>query len=272
MNLSETQSISVQLVWQHMHAAVMETQSRQNVASGGSSTCAISLTKRHRITWDNVHDTCLANKEIRNMLLYMFRDVYVHDDSQGNCTPCIIDVMSQVRRKTNLKIVNIELYQQVRLEEYNFLFGVHSEHQDEFLQCTPSKNQDEHECKTTCNAAKVLTLYTDMSSMNMAKNACKQSPSHMLKAYSHIVDAMAAAPNPRMCNTFAMVALEINLRDVCECRTAHSAQYARNSKEFRIVHLDSMMPRLSVEIQVRGQVNTMAMYMYGPFPTTVFRG
>jgi len=146
------------------------------------------------------------------MLLYMFRDVYVHDDSQGNCTPCIIDVMSQVRRKTNLKIVNIELYQRVRLEEYNFLFGVHSEHEDEILHCTPSKNQDEHECKTTCNAAKVLTLYTDMFSMNMAKNACKQSPSHMLKAFSHIVDAMAAAPNPGMCNIFAMVALEMRSR------------------------------------------------------------
>jgi hypothetical protein len=201
------------------------------------------------------------------MLLRMFRDVYVHDDSQENSTPCIIDVMSQVRLKTSLKIINIELYQRVCPEEYNFLFGIRHEHEDELIYCITDKKLHEHKCKITGNANPVLTLYTDTFSMQMANNTCKLSSPHILKAFSHIVDAMAAAPNPGICSTFAMVALDVRTQDIRECQTANSAQYARNRKEFHIVNLDSIIPRLSLEIQLRGPVNTMANYMYGPFPS-----
>ena len=246
----------------------MQTESPQKMASQSDATRTISLTTPHQITWDNIYVTCLANTEIRNMLLRMFRDVYVHDDSQENSTPCIIDIMSQVRLKTSLKIVKIELCQRVRSEEYNFLFGIRHEHEDELMDYISDRNQHEHECKITGNTDAVLTLYTDKFSMEMANNTCQLSSPQVLKAFSHIVDAMAAAPNPGICNTFAMVALEVSTQDVRECQTANSAQYARNRQEFHIVKFDSIMPRLSLEIQQRGPVNTMAMYMYGPFPST----
>jgi len=200
--------------------------------------------------------------------LRMFRDVYVHDDSQENLTPCIIDIMSQVRLKTSLKIVNIELYQRVRSEEYNFLFGIRHEHENGVMHHISDTKKHEDRCEITGDAHAVLTLYTDTFSMDMANNKCQLSSSHVLKAFSHVVDAMAAAPNPGLCNTFAMVALEVRTQDIRECQTANSAQYARNRKEFHIVNFESIMPRLSLEIQLRGPLNTMAMYMYGPYPST----
>jgi len=231
----------------------------------------INHTKRHRITWDNVHDACLVNEDTVNILLYTFRDVYVHDETQGESTPSIVAIMSQVRHKTNLKIINIELYRRACTEEYNFLFGVQHAQCGEIPYRTRSEETGDCEIKRTSCGTRVLTLYTDMYSMqrakaSMANNTCAKSRSQGLKAFAHVIDAMAAAPKQGLCNTFSVLAFEISTRDVCLCASVQSAQYARNSQEFCIFRLSSLIPVLFLEIQIRGRVNTVAQYMYGPFP------
>jgi len=88
----------------------------------------INYTKQHRITWDNVESDSIVNERILSVLLHMFRNVYIHDESNIEPTPSILDIMCQVRQKTDMKIVNIVHFDKVDSEECVFFFDNKGEH------------------------------------------------------------------------------------------------------------------------------------------------
>jgi len=54
----------------------------------------INHIKRHHITCANIDVPSVANVEITKMLLHMFRDVYVHDDTGVCPNACILGIIT----------------------------------------------------------------------------------------------------------------------------------------------------------------------------------
>ena len=233
----------------------------------------ISFTKKHKITWDNVGDDSSANEEILSMLLHMFRNVYVHDDNNGKPMPSILDVMFQVRQKTQMKIVNIELHQKMHSKEYTFLFD--NEHEAlEYHADEPGRARciigDKGEGKIASNY-EVRTLYTDADSIKVittttGANVYSLSPDKTVKLYCYVLDAMVATSKLRAGNLFRIAAVDVSLRNVQQTKIERSVRYARQSEEYILNNGDEIVMKLYVEIQMRGKADHMANYMYGPFP------
>jgi len=222
----------------------------------------INHIKRHHITCANIDVPSVANGEITKMLLHMFRDVYVHDDNGVDPNASILAIMFQVRMKTQLKIVNIELARRVNIEEYTFLFG--SDNSLAMVQTTPDNEEDA--------AADVIVLYMDLKSIRTARRLEGGfSTPPVLMGFAHVVDAMNATLSSGEKNVFDVVVVEVCANDVRKNNKVCLAQYARTSEVYTFLSTARIVVKMYLQIELRGEVDTVADYRYGPFPKMEYK-
>jgi hypothetical protein len=237
----------------------------------------INHLKRHLVTCTNIAEASSANSEIVRVLLHMFRDIYV----QENCaneeeSATILQIMFQIRCKTHLKIVNIELARRVDTDEYSFLFG------SAWRAAPATRDSAQMGTGAAGVAAKipqyeVMMLYIDIDTLELAlSRVVAATPSTStgdegnparLTCYSNIVDAMAHAPRPRKSNVFEMCVLEVQACHAQKIMQESFAQFARTNEQYAVVSADHVAAKMFLKIELRGLVDAWTNYRYGPFPT-----
>lgn len=235
---------------------------------------SINHVKRHLITCHNIDEASSANCEIVRVLLLVFRDVFVHEKHQAEHSASIVQIMFQVRCKTCLKIVNIELARRVDEGEYSFLFGsawrLAPTTGNMAAMATRAAGVDGEISKQ-----EVMLLYVDTTSLKLALFPSQaqlgplpeEASLPSLTCYSHIVDAMAHAPRPHKSNVFSMCAVQVQACHAQMIMRESFAQFARTNERYAVLSVAHVAAKLFLQIELRGAVDDLTNYQYGPFPT-----
>ena len=116
-------------------------------------------------------------------------------------------------------------------------------------------------------AADVIVLYTDLKSIRMARRLEGGfSTPPVLMGFAHMVDAMNAVLSSGEKNVFDVVVVEVCENDVRKNNKVCFAQYARTSEEYTFLLTASIVVKMYLQIELRGEVDTVANYSYSPFP------
>jgi len=221
---------------------------------------------QHRVTIKNINAHTENNVEITRLFLSVFQNVYVHDDALDGPFASIQSIMFQVRAKTHLKVVNIQLTKCTKAAEYIFLFG---SAQFETMRktnkiLTQNMQVDDPLSLLPCVTKRLLCM--DVSHMNTLLLSKPSSGTAMPKAYSNILDAMIASSADHHANVFDIIVFEIPLVDAKRQKAAIYAQYARACNKFAIASVDRIINKMYLQIELKRQNDETVEYQYGPFP------
>jgi len=111
------------------------------------------------------------------------------------------------------------------------------------------------------DAGRIKDITTDSGASVRARSLTKK-----ITLYSYILDAMAATTELRAGDTFVIAAVEVSMQNVQNTKVLRSVKHSRSCEEYTMINSDELVMKLYVEIQIRGKADSMANYMYGPFP------
>ena len=254
-----------------------------------SSMC-IAHSRQHRVTIGNIEECSRENKTIIALLQHVFRSVCTHGGGEEfHDEPTIERIIRQVRHKTHLKIINIDLTQKVDIREYVILFGLHRLHEM---------------ASQSAELAKDVTMHMwrekDDQSQPRTQLLCMHGPSGALEGpggaeglqgvlrgglccsttglrpaqlnstgFSDILDALYAAPRMTDDNTFCLTVVEVMCADVRKKNVPYVARYARKCEAYVVNEQAHMVVKLTLQIELRKTPDAFTDYMYGPFPECV---
>jgi len=223
---------------------------------------SINHLKQHVVTVANIDKDLDVNDEITRLLLKIFCSVYTYDEELSTNAPTIQDVMFQVRHKTHMKIVRIELTQTPSLEDYTFLFG--DQHRQEMLELHP-KIAHELDSQTPSRKRKFKTQLLCLPGKQV-RNMPVENATESTVGFANIFDAMIADRSQNTGNTFDVSVVEVLTSEVRKTKKACYACHSRTCDEYVIPESTHMQRKLTLQIEMRCSSNAMEDYKYGPFP------
>jgi len=183
-----------------------------------SSMC-IAHRRQHRVTIGNIEECSEENKTIIALLQHVFRSVYTYGGGEEfHVEPTIERIIRQVRHKTHLKIININLTQKVDIRDYVFLFGLHRFHEMASQSAELAKDVTMQMMREKDDQPQTPTQLLCMQSKSSSTTGV--SPAQLdLTGFSNILDALYAAPRTTDDNTFRLIVVEVMSADVRQKNT-----------------------------------------------------
>ena len=251
-----------------------------------SSMC-IAHSRQHRVTIGNIEECSRENKTIIALLQHVFRSVCTHGGGEEfHVEPTIERIIRQVRHKTHLKIINIDLTQKVDIREYVILFGLHRLHEMASQSAELAKDVTMHMWREKDDQSQPLTQLLCMHSKPPPASGAEGLRGSLRGAlcgsttgvspvqldstgFSNILDALYAAPRMTDDNTFWLTVVEVMCADVRKKNIPYMARYARKCEAYVVNEQAHMVVKLTLQIELRKTPDAFTDYMYGPFPECV---
>jgi len=247
----------------------------------------IAHSRQHRVTIGNIEECSRENTTIIALLQHVFRSVCTHGGGEEiHDEPTIEHIIRQVRHKTHLKIINIDLTQKVDIREYIFLFGLHRLHEMASQSAEVAKDVTMHMWREKDDQSQPLTQLLCMHSKpppasgaeglrgSLRDGLCGSTtgvgPVQLdSTGFSNILDALYAAPRMTDDNTFWLTVVEVMCADVRKKNVPYVARYARKCEAYVVNEQAHMVVKLTLQIELRQTPDGFTDYMYGPFPECV---